>query len=88
MTVIPVAAEGSRINEHARAFGAHLVQSALVPDYALGAHSGSLGPTFNTGDFIPASYRNRAFIGQHGSWNREPPSGYKVLFVPFTDGEP
>ncbi|MDT8858524.1 sorbosone dehydrogenase family protein [Paracoccaceae bacterium Fryx2] len=65
-----------------------LVQSALVPNYALGAHTGSLGLTFNTGSLFPESYHNGAFVGQHGSWNREPPSGYKVIFVPFTDGEP
>jgi glucose/arabinose dehydrogenase len=65
-----------------------LVASALVPDYALGAHTGSLGLTFNTGTLFPASYRNGAFVGQHGSWNREPPSGYKVIFVPFAGGRP
>jgi len=64
-----------------------LVQSALVPDYALGAHTGSLGLTFITGALFPTSYRNGVFVGQLGSWNREPPSGYKVIFVPFTDGE-
>jgi glucose/arabinose dehydrogenase len=65
-----------------------LVASALVPDYALGAHTGSLGLTFNTGTLFPASYRNGAFVGQHGSWNREPPSGYKVIFVPFAGDRP
>lgn len=65
-----------------------LVATALVPDYALGAHTGSLGLTFNTGALFPASYRNGAFVGQHGSWNREPPSGYKVIFVPFSHGIP
>ncbi len=65
-----------------------LVATALVPDYALGAHTGSLGLTFNTGALFPASYRNGAFVGQHGSWNREPPSGYKVIFVPFSGGMP
>ena len=65
-----------------------LVQSALVADYALGAHTASLGLTFYTGSLFPASYRNGAFIGQRGSWNREPPSGYKVIFVPFADGMP
>jgi len=65
-----------------------LVQSALVPDYALGAHTGSLGLTFNTGTLFGARYANGAFVGQHGSWNREPPSGYKVIFVPFPAGHP
>jgi glucose/arabinose dehydrogenase len=65
-----------------------LVQTALVPDYALGAHTASLGLTFYTGALFPESYRNGAFIGQRGSWNRDPPSGYKVIFVPFADGMP
>ncbi len=65
-----------------------LVAAAIAPDYALGAHTGSLGLTFNTGALFPASYRNGAFVGQHGSWNREPPSGYKVIFVPFSQGKP
>ena len=65
-----------------------LVQSALVPDYALGARTASLGLTFHTGSMFPASYRNGAFIRQRGSWNREPPSGYKVIFVPFAEGMP
>lgn len=65
-----------------------LVATALKPDYALGAHTGSLGLTFNTGALFPKPYRNGAFVGQHGSWNREPPSGYKVIFVPFFMGHP
>jgi glucose/arabinose dehydrogenase len=65
-----------------------LVAKAIVPDYALGAHTASLGLTFNTGDLFPANMKNGAFIGQHGSWNRKPQSGYKVIFVPFTDGKP
>ena len=65
-----------------------LVAKAIAPDYALGAHTASLGLTFNTGDLFPAPMKNGAFIGQHGSWNRNPHSGYKVIFVPFTDGKP
>ena len=65
-----------------------LVQSAIVPDYALGAHTGSLGLTFNKGPLFSADYGSGAFIGQHGSWNRTPKSGYKVIFVPFAAGEP
>lgn len=65
-----------------------LVAKAIAPDYALGAHTASLGLAFNTGDGFPASMKNGAFIGQHGSWNRKPQSGYKVIFVPFTDGKP
>jgi glucose/arabinose dehydrogenase len=65
-----------------------LVATALRPDYALGAHTASLGLTFYEGSSFPAAYRKGAFIGQHGSWNRSPPSGYKVVFVPFTAGKP
>ena len=65
-----------------------LVASALKPDYALGSHTASLGLTFYDGTAFPQAYRNGAFIGQHGSWNRNPPSGYKVIFVPFSDGRP
>jgi glucose/arabinose dehydrogenase len=65
-----------------------LVQQALVPDYALGAHTASLGLAFYTGKLLPKHYRNGAFIGQHGSWNRKVHSGYKVVFVPFKNGQP
>lgn len=65
-----------------------LVATAIAPDYALGAHTGSLGMTFNTGNLFGADHLNGAFIGQHGSWNRVPRSGYKVIFVPFKDGLP
>jgi len=59
-----------------------LVTKAIKPDYALGTHTASLGLAFSTGAFLPERYRNGAFIGQHGSWNRKPRSGYKVIFVP------
>ena len=65
-----------------------LVAEALVPDYALGAHTASLGLAFYEGNLLPKRYAGGAFVGQHGSWNREPRSGYKVIFVPFTDGSP
>ena len=65
-----------------------LVAKAIKPDYALGAHTASLGLAFYTGTNLPAAYLNGVFIGQHGSWNRKPVSGYKVLFVPFKDGMP
>ncbi len=63
------------------------VAAALTPDYALGAHTASLGLTFYRGDLL-GQYRGGALIGQHGSWNRDPVSGYKVVFVPFTGGKP
>jgi glucose/arabinose dehydrogenase len=65
-----------------------LVAKTIVPDYALGAHTASLGLTFNTGDLFPESMKGGAFVGQHGSWNRKPRSGYKVIFVPFEGGKP
>jgi glucose/arabinose dehydrogenase len=65
-----------------------LVAKAIKPDYALGSHTASLGLTFYTGNALPARYRNGAFIGQHGSWNRSVPSGYRVIFVPFAGGKP
>jgi glucose/arabinose dehydrogenase len=65
-----------------------LVAKAIVPDYALGAHTAALGLTFNTGNLFPEAMAGGAFVGQHGSWNRKPHSGYKVIFVPFADGKP
>lgn len=65
-----------------------LVASALVPDYALGAHTASLGLAFAEGATLPEPFTSGAFVGQHGSWNRKPPSGYKVIFVPFAAGMP
>ena len=65
-----------------------LMAKALIPDYALGAHTASLGLAFYEGNLLPERYTGGAFVGQHGSWNREPRSGYKVIFVPFTDGRP
>ena len=64
------------------------VASAISPDYALGAHTASLGLTFYEGSLFPATFSHGAFVGQHGSWNREPKAGYKVIFVPFTNGVP
>ena len=66
---------------------ADLVARATVPDYSLGSHSAPLGLAFYEGDLL-RPYRGGAFIALHGSWNREVPSGYKVIFVPFRDGEP
>ena len=65
-----------------------LVAKAIPPDYALGAHTASLGLTFARGASLPGAFRDGAFVGQHGSWNRKPRSGYKVIFVPFAGGRP
>ncbi|SEW39115.1 PQQ-dependent sugar dehydrogenase [Chitinophaga arvensicola] len=64
------------------------VKNTIIPDVPLGAHTASLGLVFYSGDDFPEKYHNGAFIAQHGSWNRKPVSGYKVLFVPFEKGKP
>ena len=63
------------------------VAHALVPNYALGAHTASLGLVYFEGHSL-ASFTQGMFIGQHGSWNRNPRSGYRVIFVPFSEGKP
>jgi glucose/arabinose dehydrogenase len=65
-----------------------LVEKAIVPDYALGTHTSSLGLASSKDAALTESFKNGMFVGQHGSWNREPPSGYKVIFVPFHQGRP
>ena len=77
--------EDPRMKDHQRP---DLVKKAIVPDVSLGAHTASLGLTFYDKNAFPEKYRNGAFIGQHGSWNRSTLSGYKVVFVPFTNGKP
>ncbi|MFM9865586.1 MAG: PQQ-dependent sugar dehydrogenase [Micropepsaceae bacterium] len=65
-----------------------LVKLAVTPDYALGNHVAPLGLAFATSGRLSAQFANGAFVGEHGSWNRNPLSGYKVVFVPFADGRP
>jgi glucose/arabinose dehydrogenase len=64
------------------------VARAIAPDYALGAHVAALGLVAAERTALPAPFSNGVFIGEHGSWNRKPPVGYKVVFVPFADGRP
>ncbi len=64
-----------------------LVATAMAPDYALGPHTASLGLASAHGTSLPAQFQHGMFIGQHGSWNRKPHSGYKVVFVPFSGGK-
>lgn len=64
-----------------------LVAKAIAPDFAVGPHTASLGLSFADGSKLP-NFTEGAFIGQHGSWDRKPHSGYKVIFVPFADGKP
>jgi glucose/arabinose dehydrogenase len=84
----PFSYYGQHVDERVQPQRPDLVARAQVPDYALGAHTASLGLVFYTGTRFPARYRNGAFIGQHGSWNRDELSGYKVIFIPFAGGEP
>jgi glucose/arabinose dehydrogenase len=79
---------GQHVDKRVKPPNPEAVEKAIVPDYALGAHTASLGLVFYQGDLLPEQFRNGAFIGQHGSWNRIPRSGYKVIFVPFSDGQP
>lgn len=65
-----------------------LVKKTIVPDVPLGSHTASLGLTFYTGSQFPEKYKNGAFIGQHGSWNRSSLVGYQVAFAPFKNGKP
>jgi glucose/arabinose dehydrogenase len=65
-----------------------LVASAMAPDYALGSHTAPLGLASSAGTSLPGAFANGMFIGQHGSWNRRPIIGYKVIFVPFKNGRP
>jgi len=65
-----------------------LIHRAIVPDYALGPHTASLGLAWSGANTLTPRFREGMFVGQHGSWNRKPWSGYKVIFVPFSHGRP
>jgi len=84
----PFSYYGQHVDERVKPQNLDLVAKAIAPDYAVGPHTASLGLTFAEGNSLPAQFKEGAFIGQHGSWNRKPHSGYKVIFVPFTGGKP
>ena len=84
----PYSYYGQHVDDRVSPQRPDLVAKAIAPDYALGAHTASLGLTFNTGNLFPPELAGGAFVGQHGSWNRKPRAGYKVIFVPFADGKP
>jgi glucose/arabinose dehydrogenase len=65
-----------------------LVAKAIAPDYALSSHVAPLGLVFNTAQGLPSHYAGGAFVGEHGSWDRQILNGYKVVFVPFSGGQP
>lgn len=79
---------GQNVDERVEPRRPDMVAKAIKPDYALGSHTASLGLAFSEGARLGPSLASGAFIGQHGSWNRKPPSGYKVIFVPFRGGRP
>ena len=79
---------GQHVDNRVEPQNPDLVAKAIVPDYALGNHVAPLGLTFGEGSTLREAYRTGAFVGEHGSWNRIPLSGYKVVFVPFRDGRP
>ncbi|GBR05732.1 PQQ-dependent sugar dehydrogenase [Acetobacter oeni] len=85
----PYSYYGQHVDQRVRPQNPALVTRAVVPDYALGPHTASLGITFGADcKLLPEKWQNGMFIAQHGSWNRRPKSGYKVIYVPFADGEP
>lgn len=84
----PFSYYGQHVDERVTPQNPDLVAKAIAPDYAVGPHTASLGLTFAQGSKLPTAFSNGAFIGQHGSWNRKPHSGYKVIFVPFEGGQP
>lgn len=79
---------GAHVDTRAKPPRPDLVASAVAPDFALGAHTASLGLAFSHGTSMPPRFANGVFVGQHGSWNRKPRSGYKVVFVSFRSGAP
>ena len=83
----PYSYYGSHVDSRVEPPNPELVASARVPDYALGPHTASLGLVFYAADELP-NYRGGAFVAQHGSWNRKPLSGYRVIYVPFAAGRP
>jgi glucose/arabinose dehydrogenase len=83
----PYSYYGQHVDVRAQPQRPDLVASAVVPDYAVGSHTASLGLAFYEGDALPPQYRGGAFVGQHGSWNRKPFSGYRVIHVPFENGK-
>ena len=84
----PFSYYGQHIDDRVKEQRPELVARAVVPDYALGPHTGSLGLASANGNALSPEFARGMFVGQHGSWNRKPPSGYKVIFVPFRDGKP
>jgi glucose/arabinose dehydrogenase len=84
----PYSYYGQHVDARVKPQRPDLVARAIPPDYALGAHTASLGLASSHGTTLPATFRDGMFVGQHGSWNRKPFAGYKVIFIPFANGRP
>jgi glucose/arabinose dehydrogenase len=84
----PYSYYGQHVDTRVKPQRPDMVAQAIAPDYALGNHTASLGLVFYDGTQFPVHYHGGAFVGQHGSWNRKPHSGYKVVFIPFVGGKP
>jgi glucose/arabinose dehydrogenase len=84
----PYSYYGQHVDDRMKPQNAAMVAKAIAPDYALGAHTASLGLCWSGNSTLPAPLRSGMFVGQHGSWNRRTRSGYKVVFVAFDHGQP
>jgi glucose/arabinose dehydrogenase len=84
----PYSYYGQHVDKRAQPQRPDMVAKAIAPDYALGPHTASLGIAFSNESSLPPAWTHGMFVGQHGSWNRRPKSGYKVIYVPFTNGRP
>ncbi len=84
----PYSYYGAHVDTRVKPERPDLVATAVLPDYALGPHTASLGLASSAGTTLPAQFERGMFVGQHGSWNRKPRSGYKVIFVAFENGKP
>jgi glucose/arabinose dehydrogenase len=84
----PYSYYGTHVDARVKPQRPDLVAKAIAPDYALGSHTASLGLAYSGANNLPSHLSNGMFVGQHGSWNRKPRSGYKVIFVPFAGGQP
>src|SRR5688572_19412809 len=84
----PYSYYGQHVDDRVKPARPDLVAKAIVPDYALGSHTASLGLAHSGTNTLPPAFKEGMFVGQHGSWNRKPRAGYKVIFVPFANGKP
>jgi glucose/arabinose dehydrogenase len=84
----PYSYYGSHVDDRVKPRQPDMVAKAIPPDYALGPHTASLGLADSAGSTLSTRFSHGMFVGQHGSWNRKPRSGYKVIFIPFASGTP